>query len=203
MTFDEFLSHVLPSVAGCPDSVALDHIIKAARNFCARTLVWNEESEFPALTIIGESVYPLDMDEDQERVKLLAAWIDNVPVRVLDIATGISESKRTGGAFMYLANSLDLTIRPVPSIAGQAIVTHLALKPSLLAVNWPDELAEHVTDIAHGAIASLCRLPRQQWTDRATALDEEIQFNQRIGVVGFNVAAGFSASLPRPRVNFF
>jgi hypothetical protein len=204
VTFDDFLPEVLPYVEGCPDAVAVNHIIKAARTFCARTLVWNYDTEEPTLTVIGQTVYPIDLDSDQERVKILSAWLDDAEIEVLDQSSG-RRSQRRGAcsSFIYAPNAIDLVLQPAPTADDQRIDLQLAVKPSLTATEWPDDLAEHVTDIAHGAISSLCMLPRVSWTNLVLAATERAMFKDRIGTVGFNVSRGFSLYKPRARVTFF
>lgn len=202
MLFADFLTHVLPSVAGCPDQVALDHIIKAARIYCARTLCLSYETA-PTLTVAGQSIYPIDLDQSQERVKLLKAWVDGIDTPVFDAMNGRNLARRQSPrSFVYMDTALDLVVYPTPTVNGIQVITQLAVKPAMSATYWPDELAESVTDIAHGAIATLCLLPRQEWSNTALAGEEQGMFMQRMGTVGFNVSRGYSTTAKRGRVSF-
>jgi hypothetical protein len=193
MTFDEFLPKVLPYVPGCPTEMALDHIIEAARTFCAKTLVWNYEAT-PVYTVAGQSLYGLDLDDGTERVKLRGAWLDGSEITTVDAlkARNLVRGGR-GGLFAWIDGNYDLYLNPTPTVGGQKLVVEVAVKPSIAATEWPDDLSEYVSDIAKGAIATLCLIPKTEWTDPQTAQSQGAMFAARVGSVGYAVSQGYQA----------
>lgn len=202
MQWEDFLTHVLPYVQGCPDSVAVDHIRKAARIFCAKTLVWNYETD-PVETDVGASDYVLQLGAGQDLVRLLAVSVDGREYTVPKAATG-RRMRRQGDPsnIAFIRGPNEVVLNPAPWASGLKLLADVAVKPSLDAAEWPDDLAEHVTDIAHGAIATLCLLPRQDWTDANTAVTQQGLFNGRISTVAFKVMKGFGTGHQRARVEF-
>lgn len=202
MTYDEFLTHVLPSVGGCPDQLALDHVLKAARTFCARTLVWNYAP--PAIVVdVGQANYTLQIPEDQELVRLLFVEVGGTQYAVPDGPAGRRAARQARGHFCSMQGLRDFTLTPVPSIAGAEIITDLAVKPSMTSTAWPDDFAEYVSDIAAGAIATLCLLPRVEWTDAVLAQTQMTIFNARIGTIGMKVSKGLGNTRTSSRVAWF
>lgn len=123
MLFTDFLDHILPSVAGCPDQVVIDHTIKAARIYCARTLCMSYETA-ATLTVAGQSIYPVDVDDSQERVRMLKAWVGGVETKVVDVQNGRNLVRaQSGQAFVYMENALDLVVYPAPSV-GSVVMTN-------------------------------------------------------------------------------
>lgn len=202
MTFDDFLSHVLPYVDGCPDVTAVDFVRKAAREFCSRTLVWNYEAT-PIVAQIGIQNYTLQLAPDRELVRLLRLDVDRTQYTVPNATDGRAAQRRGWSNVAVMQGPQDFTITPAPSVEGQQIYTDLAVRPKLDSNYWPDDLGEHVTDIAHGAIAMLCLVPRKEWTDSGTAATQGAQFEDRMNVVGLKVSRARGASRPRSNVGWF
>ncbi len=199
MTFDDFLSSVLPSARGCPDEVALDHIVKAARAFCAGTLVWNY-STAPIVAAATVGKYTLQIGDEEELVRLIRLTFGGSEYPVASGAYGRAAAREQWGSSGVVTFGNDFTLTPIPSVDGTLIFTDVAVKPKLGAAYWPDDLGEFVPDIASGAISTLCALPRCEWTDQATAVAQGAAFRQRIAVVGIKVSKGFGASSRSARI---
>ncbi len=201
MTWLDFLTHVLPSVEGCPESLAIDHTIKAAREFCDRTLVWNYACD-PVLSQAAEGRYTLQLDDGVEMIRALSMSVDGLDYYVPNGAEGRRVIRRQGTRrnMAVFTGPIDFTIDPPPSQAGLKIVADIAVRPAMNCPQWPDDLDEHVTDIAHGAISSLCLLPRQEWSDTKTAGIHRGFFNERMGTVGYKVSRGYGHSRQRAQV---
>jgi hypothetical protein len=198
---DAFLPLILPYVPGCPDATAKDHAIKAGRIFCSKTRCWAYETAI-VLTQPGVTTYALDIDDgEMERVRLLSASIDGRPLTVLDARDGRSLAREGGYSCdsVWLDNGTDVGFLPAPTVGGAKLVLQIAVKPALTATEWPDELAEYLDDVAHGAISSLTAMPRVAWRDTDTAQYHEARFRERIAAVGFNSTFGY-ASTPAKRL---
>ncbi len=192
MDFSAFLPHVLQYTPGCPESLAIDHIRKAARMFCARTQCWNFEDRL--LTGNGQDVYPLPVDDDIERVKLTALRVDGTTYTTVDATRGRSWGRdQNSSRFGFLSAPSEITVNPVPRSDDREIFMQLSVKPSLTSTEWPDELAEYIDDIAHGAVSSLAGIPKEAWTDRQVASDHYAMFMQRCSAVSINVARGYQS----------
>lgn len=192
MKFDSILPHVLPSVKGCPDALAVDHIIKAARVFCARTLVWQYDTTI--LSAAGIARYTLQIEDEQELVRVLLVEVGEQPYSIPSGAEGRRLARRGEGYFCTMVGSQDFVLSPPPGADDLPIVTDIAVKPSFDAVSWPDDFEEYVTDIVHGAVASLCAIPSQDWTDANTAAVQQGLFMGRINTVALKVERGLGRS---------
>lgn len=182
--------HVAPYVPGCPDAVILDHVIKAARVFCSATSIWNYETE-PVYTAPGQVLYDLDMDSDQELVRILSAFFGSSTIEFVNTFEGRDSARQqSGGSYVWIEGD-ELGIHPTPSVGGTGIVLGLVVKPSLAAIEWPDQFATYVDDLAHGAIATLCLMPKVEWHDPQTASVQAQMFQSRISVTGHKVTRGF------------
>ena len=201
MNWQDFYPHVLPSVRGCPEELALDHIKKAARNWCTKTRCWTMETP-PLHSQPDVDRYPLSLPTDVERVMLMAVWVGTEEYAVLAAPEGRRAARTYSQAKAWLENATDLRLYPVPAQAGTEIATELSVKPALSAEECPDDLADWVPDIAHGAIATLCLLPRYEWTDSGTAQIEQGMFDGRASAVAIQTARGYTKARQRAK-SFF
>lgn len=204
MQWDAFLPHVLPSVDQCTDGLALDHVVKAAREFCAQTRVWNFECD-PILSVAGQPAYVCPLEPGQELVRVHAISVDGCDYGV---GTGFRARRtdRAGSGERFARMSYgtrEFVLHPAPKRDGQSIVLDVAVQPSLDAGEWPDDLAEFVADIAHGALASLLRMPRQPWTEKDASASENLLFQTRLMVVREDVNRGFTRSARANRSVWF
>ncbi len=190
MLMTEFLPHVLPSVPGCPELLALDHVIKAARKFCASTLIWNLTLP-PIVAQKGETEYTLQLAPGQELVRLMYVEVDGQEYDVPSGPQGRRYARRSNGQVVTMVGSQDFTLTPAPGATGAVILTDAAIKPTLDATTFPDDFAEYLSDIAAGAISTLCLLPDNAWTNEKLAGIEDGIFRQRINVVSIKITQGF------------
>lgn len=203
MKWDDMLSHVLPSAIGCPEPLALDHLLKAARRFCAETCVWNYET-VPVLTEAGIKRYTLQIGEGQNLVRLLAVEVNGQEYHVPPGPTGRAMQRRATGYTAVVEGANDLSLDPAPHLTGLSLVTEIAVKPALTnPADWPDDLEAHVTAIADGALGTLLRLPKKDWTDTQGSNDAEARFRDRIGTVAFQVTKGLGRSRHGATVRWF
>jgi len=200
------LPHVLPSVHGCPDALAIDHLVKAARVFCARTLVWNYSCR-PILSAQDVADYTLQIADDEEVVRVLLCTVDG---REYAIPTGVRgrQDSRLGnmainGEQCVLRGTQDFTLIPTPTTDDLPIVLDVAVKPKLTSTRWPEDMDDHVSDIVHGALWTLCSLPNATWANQPYATAQREQFERRVAVVAAKVQRGFGRSSQPSRVTFF
>ena len=195
MEWDAFLPHVLPSVDQCPDGLALDHLVKAARTLCGRTRVWNFECD-PIQSVARQGSYVVPLEDGQELVRVLGLAVGSDEYGV---GTGhrARRADRAGSGKRFARMSYgtrEFVLNPAPGRDGIPIVVDVAVQPTLDAAEWPDDLSEYMTDIVDGALASLLLLPKQPWTDRATSDVHHSKFMNRIEDVLADVNRGHARS---------
>lgn len=203
MKWDDMLRHVLPSATGCPDTLALDHLVRAARMFCARTLAWNYETT-PTDSAAGVARYTLQMGQGQELVRLLAVEFNGQAYDVPPGPKGRAMQRSGSGYTAVLEGNNDFVLNPAPYLDGKQIITEIAVKPALDSpALWPDDLEEHVEALADGALATLLRLPDKTWTNSQAADDAQGRFQDRISTVAFKVTKGFGRSRHGAAIRWF
>lgn len=201
MQFTNFLSRVLPFARNCPDALVMDHIIDAARHFCAKTLAWNYSCPTIA-SAAGIGTYTLQIGANEEVVRVLRVEVDGSEYSV-PYGPSARAAVRRGAAGVCVFSGPDFTLSPAPSMNGLPVIADVAVKPAMSATEWPDDLSDHVTDIAHGAIASLCSIPGADWTNPSVAADQQAAFNQRIAATAMKVSRGMAASRQGSSVRWF
>lgn len=203
MKFEDFLPRVLPWASNCPESVALQHIVDAARMFCVRTLVWNYECD-PIESAAGVDRYALQIGDGQELVRVMQVHVGPCGYAVRRGTTARSAVRRQcSSEFAFMDGPLTLCLNPAPSADGAEIRADIAVKPSISAEEWPDDLEENIPDIAHGAIATLCLLPRQDWSNPSLATVQAALFEARMVDVSAKVQKGYGNTYMRGRAEFF
>lgn len=202
MEWEAFLPHVLPDAKGCPDDEAIAAVIKAAREFCRETLAWSYETS-PILTGAGVKEYALQLGEGEDLVRLLNVSVGgcDYPVRRGAHARAIVRHAR-GDRIAYMNGPLSFHLNPTPGADGVAIVTDIAVMPSLSARQWPDDLAEYLEFVARGAVARLCEADGEDWTSDKTATLARGEFAQHMADVKREVERGYGRA-PRPFVSSF
>lgn len=203
MLFEAFLPHVLPSVKGCSDPDAVDAVIKAAREFCRRTHVWNYECD-PIMSAAEVPNYVFQLGEGQELVRILAVDLDGREYDVVSASAGRRLARRgCSERVAYIKGLQDIVLNPAPSADNQPIVTDVAVQPSLTSTEWPDDLADYLEDIAQGAIGFLKLDAGEDWSDPSGAMAARGRFNDRIATVAHQVTKGMGAGRVRSQIRSF
>lgn len=206
MIWADFFPYVLPSVRNCPDPVLEHHIRLAAIDFCRRTLCWQQlldPIEKPAADGLATE-FDLLMPPEAEVVRLLSVAVDGQSIQLVEASRGVQLVRRdSGGEFAFTRDRKMVYIQPPPR-AGATIEVEAALKPTLDATQFPDDLFDHYAqDIAHGAMATLMLLPKQDWTDLGLGAVHQESFDERIATVAAQVGRGFSRTTSRVKGYFF
>lgn len=182
MTFEdhEFTARVLPYVPGAAPQTIRYHLIQSAREFCRKTMAWVFEHP-PITTVAGQAAYTLTPPAGTEIVRVEWCEISDGPAYVP--ANGSLGRKRTrAGASNTAALTFPsgLVLTPAPYINGGSLVVDLVLCPDQSGdVQWPAELDGEAGTVAAGAIASLCAMPKTDWTDLTTAGIQAALFKAR------------------------
>lgn len=212
--WDAFYPFVLPDVPGCPNP-AVDHALRqAAREFCARTLAWNEYLD-PQPTIATLLECEFDLSSDQEIIKILdatigtpdpvsgtIAWTD-LPVWRIDQLP--RDWKTNPCLHRGIVTPDRLVFYVVPQqCAGLSVVPRVALKPSNSATCVSDDLFDqYAIDIASGAKALLMLNPDKPYTNLALSQYHRGVFESSCATVAVMVGQSFSQTSRRARPGYF
>lgn len=157
---------------GCP-AMAIDTAInRAAAEFCAGSLAWQEDLDAIYLSN-GVAEYDLDLPRGSQLVVIRAGEV-KIGGRALiaHMAPERIDPSVTGNPSHYYQRgygSIALYPKPADS-AGQMLTVRAVLKPTLTTTTLPDVLVDRYYEaIAEGAKAILKRIPNQPWSDPAGA----------------------------------
>lgn len=201
--WDRFMRHVRPWASACPMPVIIDHCIQATREFCALTQVWRVRADAPPVRA-GVTAYPLLL-ESAEAVRLNGATVGNAqyahdfpPAAPRELEADV----RAGSTQRQVSLASESEVHVAGGDPGDRVTLELVLKPTLDAAAMPARLAHYIDAIAHGAIASLCLLPRQPWTDAPLAAVKRRLFIDAANTLGHNVERGNSSARRRAPQRF-
>ena len=199
MKWLDFSPYVLPYVIGCPDPTLEMHARLAAIEFFRRTLSWREVLD--PIPAEGSELVELEAPMQTQIIKVKSVCVDGRDFQLVEATHG-SELSRTGRELAFTRDNRTLVIYPIQAI-GAPVVVEAALAPSITASTMPDALAHHhMQDIAHGAIASLKRIPGQVFTDPAGAQEQQALFERRITTIAAKYSRGLMAAKMRSRATF-
>lgn len=125
----DLLPRVLPQVAPCPPSVALDALQAAAVEFCAATGVWADRIDevLPA----GECLLRADAPRGTAIVRLRGVWMDGRRVDAAEYATDGALLRLHTPPRQDVALTLEAVLRPL---------RHGERVPAALLEEWGDAL---------------------------------------------------------------
>jgi len=96
--FTTLLPRVEPSVPGCPRPLVLEHINRAARRACERTLAWRVAQPLSTLTP-GIPDYAYAKPEDSEAHVVFRVLVNDSPLAVVSLEDAIDMNPRWADAF--------------------------------------------------------------------------------------------------------
>jgi len=160
------------SVEFCPDVFIDKAIIEAARTFCVES--YYLERTMTVTMVNGQSHYDLTIDAndypDEEIIAVRNAEVNGNPLR---LAYTDSEFIRQQAGYppKYVVFFPPATIELIPypnEIPSDSLYVEVVTQPTLDAVTIPDDmLRKYRQCIADGAIAWLCEMPNQAWSNAA------------------------------------
>lgn len=173
MKWADFAPYVMPYVLGCPMPTLEAHVRDAAIEFLRETSAW-------VRTLDPELSGPTN-EVDLSPTSNLAHIIDVHGVLV----EGVPASFSVAPDFSYV------TVDPQPDPGVEVVVkVAQALKPD--ATEMPDEFKPYARHIAHGAIASIKRIPGQDFS--GPDAEHEMRFRQHIRTESARLARGLVVS---------
>ncbi len=202
MLLSEFYPYVLPYVLGCPLPTVDHHVRLAAMEFCKRTACWQKTLD--AIYCNGtDNLVEMDQGTGEQIIKVKAVSVDGFDWPLVDSGNGLklvrSDSQQN---FCFTQDNKTLQIYPL-QIAGVAVQVDAVLAPSRDATAIDDAVGnDYLQDIAHGAVASIQRIPAQEFTDPNSAVAEQQQFNNRMSAIAAKVSRGFMAQKMRSHISY-
>ncbi len=203
MNFEDLLPDVLPYVPGCTTFVAADHILRAAREFCRRTHVWQAELT-PFNTVAATASYVLAPPADSSIVRLFRVDVgDEADIDLLDeVSARANVAAGCSDRFAWLSGN-SLLLNPVPDDV-QAVQVHLSLKPAKTATGWPDDLGEdHAEALTYGALSTLFDMPRADWASGNDAIKNSARFEAKVARAARNRTKGRATARGRSKPKLF
>ncbi len=193
MNWAEFEPYVMPHVIGCPAPVLVHHAKIKTMEFCRRTLVWQKWLE-TVKTSKGIPFVELELDSGQQIIKIKQVHIDAKLTELLHPEQGralaLEKVESTPGVFLESANML--YVLPTPEAAVDVRV-YACLTSTMTSSSFNDELAEHLSDIANGVIASIQMLPGQAFSNPNLGVVNASMFESRVKTIAAKVSRGLSA----------
>lgn len=202
--WSEFYDSLLPDVPGCNPAMANVALRHAAREFCGKTLAWNEWRG-PQDTIATSIEYSFDVATTEDVVKLLGATLAGHDLRVLaqnDLPLNW-QTAPCGRRGILTIDRRSFFVLPQRA-DGMAIRTWIALQPSKKGAGVPDTLfAQYEEDICAGAKARLMLSPKKPYSDIGMGATHRADFDQRIARATRAVEKSFSRVPRRVVAQFF
>ena len=200
-----FYDHLLPDLTGCAPAIASIALRRSAREFCEKTLAWDEQRG-PVTTLAATLNYPFTIDTTAEEVvKLLGATVSGLDVQVCSVNDLPVNWPTYPGVEGAIFTQTRRTFNLVPArAAGLLVITRVALKPSITATGVTDEIfAHYVEDICVGAKAILMMSMKKPYTDMKLGAMHRTDFEERIATIKNKVARSFSRTPRRVKPMFF
>lgn len=201
----DFAKYVRPEVAGCPDIILLDAILRAGIEFCKRTRVFKEVVS--VVTAIGDARYTLatsagTVPEEILNIKrneydaLDASSFKEFEDNDFDVLSGTPH-------YYYLDVDGELVLGMIPN-AVETLTATVKIRPAEDADELPDEMANRYKhQIASGAKSILMLMNNQAWTDIKMASIHASLFEEAIADANLRDAKGASRKPLRTMPHFF
>lgn len=201
-----FYDQVASKVPNAPLNVVQQAIVRAVRDFCRRTLWW-EETIAPISTVANQSTYALTEASGQEIIRVKSARLALGAGKDLEPATW-QQLKERYGDYSALFGTPDYFIQPTrttlrlvltPNFGGTGNVTMTAaIQPSLDAADLDrdDLYAEHESIIALGARAHLLDSHGLAYSSVAHGLELMREFNAKCTGIALERMRGRTGRAP-------
>lgn len=183
----KFYPFTLPYVMGAPDAALDQAILSTCIDFCSRTLIVQSVSTYDL--VAGVSEYEVDVESGARLVKILKVFTSGrllKPTTVEDVKSAEALTTGASGApqtyFTMTPNEAGFVLYPTPdAVVTGGLVVRAAVAPTRSATSVADVLFEDWADtIGAGAAARLLGLPRQPFTDPASAAALSQQYESAV-----------------------
>lgn len=205
VSYDQFLPRVLQYVPDASEFIAIDAIRQACIEFCERTYYWQYQS--PSLNVVnGQSQYVIPTPADTKFVGPVQVYFNTLllipksPDELADIYR-MGSWNQLQGSPQYVTRIIkpELTLVPIPYVTQPAVLyVRAALAPTQDSNEVDSEIYEQWAEaIAWGARARLLAQPRQDYTDKAGAIEAAKMFNYHINRARIQMNKGLTRASTR------
>lgn len=208
MDWGAFSPLILPYASGLPSPLLEQHARLAAIDFLKHTKAWQADLA-PLVGNGALTAFAMVAPTDSQVEKLLCVIITDAYGNTAEAnvrTAGYGARLARQGAFEPIASTPDrstLTVTPAQPL-NASIVATVALKPTLTAATFPDELfAQYGAEIAKGAVATATAMANKPWTDLTTARINAAEFINHKAVTARQVERGFATSGRRSAIRWF
>lgn len=215
-TLDSFLPYVLPHALGASDPLVKQCLVRAAQEFCRRTLVIQEVFTVSQVAETGE--YDVDLPPQSQLLRLNAVMVGErearlepvvhatLPVALRGAAGGAEPQVGTPTtAYFKTATGTSFWLYPLPAEASADTITvRASYAPKLNATSLDDALQDDWLDaMTTGTLARLLATKGQPFSDPAASLMNKQMFEVEVSRARRESTTGRIVGSPRVRGRSF
>lgn len=210
-SIDSLFPLVKPDVGNCPNETVRLAILRAAIEFCERSLVIDIDAA-PIVLVADQPNYALTLPADTTLVEVLDLFGPQLPLNCQSFDDLVLKFPDWQTAKSSLPTDCavrggELLLVPMPSAdtpAGTQLKPRVAVKPTVTATTIPDELVNRYGEaIADGALSRLLKLRNKPWSDPATAKDRNQDFQTAIDKARIDALHGLARGSLRAKPRAF
>jgi hypothetical protein len=203
--YEDFLPYVNQYVPDAGEFVAVDAIKQACIEFCEKTFVW--QYTVPAMDVVaGQNTYVISTPADTKAVGPISVYYDQNllipkgPDELADIYR-MGDWQQVSGGPQYVTRMIkpEIILVPNPSTSNPKwLHIKTAIAPTRSSSQIDSEIFEQYAEaIAWGARARLLAQPRQDYSDKAGAIEALKMFHYEINRCRMQVTKGLTRGSPR------
>lgn len=201
----DIAKYVRPDVAGCPDILILDAILRAGKELCKKTK--EVKQTISIVTVAGVANYSINTVTDtlpDEILSVNRTEFDHLTASSFKEFDDEGLNRLSGTPmFYYMEGENQLVLGMIPN-AVEILEVTIKIRPTEDATTLPDELVTRYKDqIASKAKATLMLMKNQVWSDLELASIHEGLFNDAVADINWRNAKGKSRKPLRTRPSFF
>jgi hypothetical protein len=181
VAFTQFLPDVLPYVIGCPEPLAVNAIRNACIDFCASTMYW-QETQDPVSISAAAMPYDFDAPTGANVIQPMALTVGGftiLPKSADWLDANIynwREQTADTPSYYYQPNANQFVLVPAP-LAPVTVTVRAAYVPLRDGTVIDTTVYEYYLEtITAGALARLCAVPGQTWSNPALAEMKKREF---------------------------
>ncbi len=198
-TLGAFHKLIAPEVAGCPEPVMNEAVLRSCIEFCERSRAFTETVSFN--TSPGIAKYSIPVSTNTSPYEVVVVWraggtkLWKITRDIYDIS--FSPTITGAPMYYYMDTGGMLVLGPTPAASEQLTLT-VVVKPSYNATIVDDALlAQWAPAIASGAKARLYAQKGMAWYDPAEAALKEREFSEAVSSLVAQTNSGRSGGLLR------
>lgn len=204
MLWRDFAPYVVPFVIGAPMPVLEHHARLIAIDWCQKTGCWTRDLD---AEIADGLTHTIDIVAPSSQIAVVRPIAVSVAGKERDLVTPRDGQRfvrsQHPGDFCFTPDNRVLHVYPLEQAGTEVVVTAM-LKPALdRSSGLDDEIAtQYANDIAWGIIASIQRLPKQDFSDPASARDHQTMYEDRRSTIAAKIARGIAAAKTRSQPGY-